>query len=79
MRHPERVYFDALKRLIVIRFRERKPECPNKLSDWTGKTIADFQEDLQERVNGRISERWFYDHLKSDQEDRMPRVDILNL
>ena len=79
MRHPERVYFEELKRQIVVRFRERQLDCPDDLSDWKGKIIESFQDDLQEKVKGRISTRWFYDHLKSDREDKIPRIDILNL
>ncbi|MCG8575515.1 MAG: hypothetical protein MI810_11570 [Flavobacteriales bacterium] len=79
MRHPERNYFDELKKLIVLRFRERQNDCSMDLSEWKGKEIELFQQDLQERVRGRISIRWFYDHLKSDREDRIPRIDILNL
>jgi len=79
MRHPERVYFDELKNQIVACFRERNADCPDDISEWKGKVIESFQEDLQEKVKGRISTRWFYDHLKSDKEDRIPRVDILNL
>ena len=79
MRHPERVYFDELKKQIVIRFREREANCHIDLAEWKGKVIEKFQEDLQEKVKGRISVRWFYDHLKSDNEDRIPRIDILNL
>lgn len=79
MRHPERVYFNELKSQIVTCFRERYVDCPDDISQWKGKVIENFQEDLQEKVKGRISTRWFYDHLKSDKEDRIPRVDILNL
>jgi cell division protein FtsL len=79
MRHPDRVYFDALKSQIVTCFRNRYPDCPDDISQWKGRVIENFQEDLQEKVKGRISTRWFYDHLKSDKEDRIPRVDILNL
>lgn len=79
MRHPERVYFEELKRQIVVRFRERQLDCPDDLSEWKGKIIESFQDDLQEKVKGRISTRWFYDHLKSDREDKIPRIDILNL
>lgn len=79
MRHAERNYFDALKELIVVRFRERYADCPDQLSEWKGKVIEEFQQDLQERVQGRISTRWFYDHLKSEDETKIPRIDILNL
>ena len=79
MRHPERVYFDELKERILVRFQERQPDCPANFSEWTLKHIELLQGDLQERVKGRISTRWFYDHLKANREDRIPRIDILNL
>ncbi len=37
-----------------------------------------FQEDLLEIVSGQISEKWFYTHLKKEQ-NKLPRIDILNL
>jgi hypothetical protein len=79
MRHPERIYFELLKTQIVLRFQESVLDCPDVLNEWNGKTIEQFQKDLQEKVKGRISTRWFYDHLKTEQEDKLPRIDILNL
>ena len=55
--------------------------CPDNSADirtWKGQEIKCFQEDLIRRVNGRISEKWFYTHIKADRE-QIPRVDILNL
>lgn len=64
---------------MIRRFQERQADCPTQFSEWKGKLIEDFQADLEEKVKGRISTRWFYDHLKTDRGDRMPRIDILNL
>ena len=37
-----------------------------------------FQEDLIIKVNAHISEKWFYNHIKSDNQT-LPRIDVLNL
>ncbi len=48
------------------------------ISDWKGQEITDFQEDLLIRVNSRLSEKWFYTHLKA-LNSTLPRIDVLNL
>ncbi|MEX0967602.1 MAG: hypothetical protein WD077_10205 [Bacteroidia bacterium] len=69
--------FEALKEAVERRFRASHPEC-RPLEEWTGAEIRDFQDDLQEQAQGRISEKWFYMHIKGRQE-KLPRIDILNL
>jgi len=46
--------------------------------EWKGQDITDFQEDLRIRVNGQLSEKWFYSHFKNHQNS-LPRIDVLNL
>ena len=77
---PQRdfLYFHKLKEHLAIRLRERHPEVGADISAWKGREIQFFQQDLEQRVNGRISEKWFYNHLKSDT-DKLPRIDILDL
>ncbi len=48
------------------------------ISEWKGQEIVDFQEELLQKVNARISEKWFYSHMKSEKSI-LPRIDILNL
>lgn len=50
---------------------------PN-MAEWKGQEITDFQEELLQKVNAHISEKWFYNHIKSKNES-LPRIDILNL
>ena len=54
------------------------PEVGNNMQDWKGDEISLLREDLQSKVNGTISEKWFYTHVKNQQE-KLPRVDTLNL
>jgi hypothetical protein len=70
--------FDLLKKKIVERMRQSFPGINPAISEWKGHEITDFQEELLEKVNAHISEKWFYNHVKSEQET-LPRIDILNL
>lgn len=54
------------------------PGINPSISGWKGQEITDFQEDLLIKVNAHISEKWFYNHVKSDNKS-LPRIDVLNL
>jgi hypothetical protein len=54
------------------------PGINPSISDWKGQEITDFQEDLLIKVNAHISEKWFYNHIKSGNRS-LPRIDVLNL
>lgn len=54
------------------------PGISPSISEWKGQDIVNFQEELLQKVNAHISEKWFYTHMKSDR-DKLPRIDILNL
>ncbi len=48
------------------------------IAEWKGQDIVDFQEELLIKVSARISEKWFYSHIKS-RSHSLPRIDMLNL
>jgi hypothetical protein len=77
--HPERIYFKKLKEEISRKYRQKNPGIPENLGDWNGKAIEGFQKDLQEEVKSAISVRWFYNHIKADNEHKIPRTDVLDL
>ena len=70
--------FELLKKKIVERMQQSFPGINPSISEWKGQEIVDFQEELLQGVNAHISEKWFYNHLKSGKET-LPRIDILNL
>jgi hypothetical protein len=74
----ELAYFELLKKKIANTFRETYPECSPNMEDWKGQEITNFQEELIAKASGRISEKWFYTHIKTKSE-KLPRIDILNL
>lgn len=53
------------------------PGIPDRIEEWKGQEIIDFQEELRSHVKEHISEKWFYMHMKSDT-GKLPRIDILN-
>ncbi len=67
-----------LKEKVVETMLQTYPGISRSISDWKGQDIVNFQEELLQKVNAHISEKWFYTHMKSGQ-DRLPRIDMLNL
>ena len=72
-------YFHALKKAVGDAFRQEQPASLQPIESWRGQDIVDFQESLARKLNGRISEKWFYTHIKNTQNERLPRIDMLNL
>lgn len=70
--------FGILKREIVDIMKKSHPGISDDIGAWKGQEIINFQEDLMVKVHEHISEKWFYLHMKSDN-DRLPRIDILDL
>ena len=58
--------------------RQSYPGINPVISEWKGQEIVDFQEELSRNVNAHISEKWFYNHMKTDSPS-LPRIDMLNL
>ena len=54
------------------------PGINPSISEWKGQDIVNFQEELLQKVNAHISERWFYTHIKTERST-LPRIDVLNL
>ncbi|MFT6319425.1 MAG: hypothetical protein ACJAT4_000342 [Granulosicoccus sp.] len=72
-------YFYHLKKELLRRYQETYPQWKRPIHDFKGKEIANFQELLEEKVNSRISEKWFYTHLKPTRNEKLPRMDMLDL
>jgi len=71
-------HFELLKQKIVATMKQTYPGINPSISEWKGQEITDFQEDLLIKVNAHISEKWFYNHIKSKSKS-LPRIDVLNL
>jgi len=78
LHQEEKIVFSLLKKEIAAAMMQSYPGIEPDISDWKGQTITDFQEDLRLKVNGQLSEKWFYTHMKSTSES-LPRIDVLNM
>lgn len=78
MHNDSKHNFELLKQSIVDTMKESYPGINSIISEWKGQEITDFQEDLLLKVNAHISEKWFYNHIKTESKS-LPRIDVLNL
>ncbi len=78
MKKEDNIIYKLLRKEIANVMKKSYPGVSSEVSEWKGQTITDFQEDLLQRVNGRISEKWFYTHMKSPVQS-LPRIDVLNM
>lgn len=80
MRDSDQIaYFYLLKEEVAKIYLGKNPACTKKIHDWTGEEIKNFQDDLAELLHERLSERWFYTHLKPRVNEKLPRIDMLNM
>ena len=78
MQQEEKRLYSLLKKELASAMKNSYPGINPDISDWKGQEITDFQEDLLSRINGRVSEKWFYTHMKSSNAS-LPRIDVLNM
>lgn len=78
MSEKELAHFQLLKKQVAATLQLSVPGISPEIETWKGQEIVYFQEDLELKVKGRISEKWFYTHIK-DKNSKLPRIDILNL
>ena len=78
MQKSDNEIFELLKLKIAERMRQSYPGKNPDMGEWKGQDIVDFQEELLSKVNTRISEKWFYSHIKT-RSAALPRIDALNL
>lgn len=71
-------YFQLLKQDVANTLRRSFPEVNEHIEQWKGWEIGRLQEDLEDKAGGRISEKWFYTHIKSEAGS-LPRIDVLDL
>jgi hypothetical protein len=78
LQQEDNILFSLLKKEVAATLLKSYPGMNPEISDWRGQDITDFQEDLLIKVNGQLSEKWFYTHMKM-QSTSLPRIDVLNM
>lgn len=71
--------FEVLKQKLLEKYRQAYPYFQGNLQQFRQADIANFQELLEEEQHARVSEKWFYTHLKPSVNEKLPRIDTLNL
>jgi hypothetical protein len=77
VKEEDLIYFEVLKKEVVKKL-QQSYSVSLDIEKWKGQEIIYLQDDLAEKVNGRISEKWFYTHIKSNS-GKLPRIDMLNI
>jgi len=78
LKESTHILFERLKEAVARTFLKENPATSTDYKQWKGDDIARFQEDLLQKVKGRVSEKWFYTYFKNTS-DKLPRIDMLNL
>lgn len=72
-------YFELLKEKIQEEYLKKNSPSHEEISKWKGIDIIYFQEELRKKAKGNISEKTFYTYFKTQNPEKLPRIDMLNL
>jgi len=72
-------HFQTLKVKLQAEMQKQHPYFTSEIHDWKSQEITALQETLKQKVQGYVSEKWFYTHLKPRQNEKLPRIDMLNM
>jgi len=72
-------YFYLLKDELLQKYQQEHPAWKGAIHDFKTREIANFQALLEKTVGSRISEKWFYTHIKPQENKKLPRIDTLDM
>lgn len=72
-------HFQHLKTKLQITLQASYPHFKRDIHEWKAQEITALQDALHQKVKGYISEKWFYTHLKPTQNEKLPRIDMLDM
>ncbi len=73
------MHFQTLKLKLQETLQKSYPHFNQSINEWKAQEITALQEALHQKVKGYVSEKWFYTHLKPIQNDKLPRIDMLDM
>lgn len=79
MSDTEFLHFQSLKKAVQDKYLETHSPAYDETSKWKGIDIIYFQEDLRQKAKGNISEKTFYTYFKNNSQEKIPRIDMLNI
>jgi len=72
-------FLPLLKDELEKKYKESYPGCDIIITEWRQQEIIRFQQLMEDAVKGRVSEKWFYTHIRTRENSKMPRIDTLDL
>lgn len=79
MSDTEFLHFQSLKKAVQDKYLETHSPAYDEISKWKGIDIIYFQEDLRQKAKGNMSEKTFYTYFKNNSQEKIPRIDMLNI
>ena len=71
--------FYKLKQLVLLRYREEYPYVSPEWKTFSSKDILQLIDSIENATKQRISEKWIYTHLKTAENEKLPRKDMLDI
>ena len=71
--------FHSLKAAVLLKYKEHFPYFIGSCKTFTSLDIQNLIELIELHVKQKVSEKWIYTHLKSDDNEKLPRKDMLDI
>lgn len=75
----EIIVFQQLKNDVLLKYKEYHPYFNGSWKTFSSSDIQNLIDLVSENVKQSISEKWIYTHLKPEQNEKLPRKDMLDI
>lgn len=75
----EKESFYKLKEEVLSRYQESYPYFVGNWKNFSSQDILNLIEEIFEETKQTVSEKWIYTHLKPENNDKLPRKDMLDI
>ncbi|MEZ4853356.1 hypothetical protein [Flavobacterium sp.] len=71
--------FQQLKKDVLLQYKEHYPFFEGNWKSFTSQDIQNLIDLIAVEVKQTVSEKWIYTHLKPEQNEKLPRKDMLDI
>lgn len=75
----EQENFQELKNRILVQYQKTYPYFQGNWNNFSSKDIRQLIDLIEIQLKERVSEKWIYTHLKSENNEKLPRKDMLDI
>lgn len=75
----EIIIFQQLKNDVLLKYKEYHPFFNGSWKTFSSSDIQNLIDLISENLKQSISEKWIYTHLKPEQNEKLPRKDMLDI